>query len=159
MQCLLITVTKCLKGHTSLGLLFERVPKCLCPRHGLGVSSLSFCWSGHVSSSLWSNITRVTRLSREYNWQYLRNTLFGIREIPTRFVEKYIFQNLILREAVLYQIGCFCTHWVKGSSKKKPGDLTVRLPPPSLTVRWFVFFFPEGYIWLRFMIMTQCEIL
>ena len=56
---------QCLKVHKSIGLFFEGVLQ-------LSLSSsfslyllllLAFCWSGHVSSSLSSHISRVTSLS------------------------------------------------------------------------------------------------
>ena len=57
---LLTTLIKCLKGQKSLGSLFEDV---LQMSLSLSLSlSLSFCWSGHVSSPLWSNVSKVTRL-------------------------------------------------------------------------------------------------
>ena len=56
---------ECLNVHKSLGLLFETVLKMSLP---LSLSLylhllLSFCWSGHVSSSLWSYGSRDTRNS------------------------------------------------------------------------------------------------
>ena len=58
---LLITLIKCLKGHKSLGSLSEGVLKMYLSL-SLSLSlylywSLSFCWSGHVPSSLWSHVS------------------------------------------------------------------------------------------------------
>ena len=50
MSRLLITLNKCLKGHKSLGWLLGGVLKMSLSLY-LSLS-LSFCWSGHVSSSL-----------------------------------------------------------------------------------------------------------
>ena len=60
-SCFLTTLIKCLKGHKSLGPLFKGV---LQMSLSLSLSlSLSFCCSSHVSSSLWSHVSRVTSLS------------------------------------------------------------------------------------------------
>ena len=65
-SCPLITLIKCLKCHKSLGSLSEGVLKMY-----LSLSSslclslyllLSFFWSGHVPSSLWSSVSKVTSL-------------------------------------------------------------------------------------------------
>ena len=65
-SCLLITLIKCLKGHQSLGSLFQGA---LLMYLSLSLSlsfylslSLSFVGSGHVFSSLWSNVSKVTSL-------------------------------------------------------------------------------------------------
>ena len=59
-SCLHITLIKCLKGHKSLGLLFVIVHV---DSMSLPLSlSLSFYWSGHVSSSLWLNLSKVKYL-------------------------------------------------------------------------------------------------
>ena len=50
---------KCLKGHKSLGSLFEGV---LVISFSLTLSLQSLCCSGHVSSSLWSDVLKVTSL-------------------------------------------------------------------------------------------------
>ena len=57
---------QCLKGHKCLGSLSERVLY-MCLSLSLSLSlylslSSSFCWSGHVSSSPWSNVSKVTSL-------------------------------------------------------------------------------------------------
>ena len=65
-SCLPITLIKCLKGQKSLGSLFEGA---LLMYLSLSLSlslylslSLSFFWSVHVSSSLQSNVSKVTSL-------------------------------------------------------------------------------------------------
>ena len=67
MSCLLVSLIKCFKSHKYLGSLFEGV---LQMSFSLSLSlslplslSLYFCWSGHVSSSLPSHVSRVTRVS------------------------------------------------------------------------------------------------
>ena len=64
MSCLLITLIKCLKGHKSLGSLFEGILKMYLSfviSHHLCLCLFYFC-SGHISSSLWSNVSKVTSL-------------------------------------------------------------------------------------------------
>ena len=52
--CLLITLTKCLKGRKSLASLSGDVHEMY----------LSFYWSANVSSSLWSHVSWVTSISQ-----------------------------------------------------------------------------------------------
>ena len=47
---------QCLSGHKSLGLLFEVFSKCNCHFKNQCINVLSFCWSCHLTSSLWSNV-------------------------------------------------------------------------------------------------------
>ena len=55
---------QCLKGHKSLGLFCAGVLQLsLSLYFSLYMSlALSFCWSGHVSLSLWSKVSKVTSL-------------------------------------------------------------------------------------------------
>ena len=61
-SCPLITLIKYLKSHKSLGSLSEGVLKMYLSLSLSLCLSLPFFWSGHVSSSLGSNVSKVTGL-------------------------------------------------------------------------------------------------
>ena len=75
----LITLIKYLNGHKSLVSLFEGVlwmylSLSLYLSLYLSLSS-SFCWSGHVFSSPWSNVSRVTSLQGHSVVVFLKSSL------------------------------------------------------------------------------------
>ena len=61
-SCLLINLIRYLKSHKSLGSLFEYVLLMSLSLYCIYLWHCIFLWSGHIPSSLWSYVSKVTTL-------------------------------------------------------------------------------------------------